>query len=338
MTTAKPVRRQALPHVLAIAYAFFGWALGVWLMTIPSVALNVGGVLLTAHALVISAYLIHDCVHNAVFTRGAGNDRLGRLLTWLNGACVADYSRLKIKHLRHHTDRIDAVTFDYREVLIAAPSWVRKGVLALEWAYVPAVEFLIRVLVVVRALSPAQARAVRIRAAAVLTIRAAAFALLAVWSVKAALLYAIAYCVFLQVLRFMDAFQHTYEVYPSASLEPAPADPRRTLAYEHDNTYSNLLSERWAWLNLLVLNFPYHNAHHVRPGAAWYRLPDLHRSLYPVRNEQVLPLARLLRNYHRGRCARVLSRDYGAVSAPVAGRRDASTFLGAVGVSFLTAV
>ena len=338
MTPSTPRRRQALPQVFAIAYAFLGWALGVWLMTMGGVMLNVFGILLTAHALVISAYLIHDCVHNAVFTRGAGNDRLGRLLTWLNGACVADYSRLKIKHLRHHSDRIDAVTFDYREVLIAAPSWVRRGVLALEWAYVPVVELLMHMLVVILALSPGQARVARIRAAVILTIRAVAFALLFVWSMKAAFLYAISYCMFLHVLRFMDAFQHTYEVYPSASLEPAPADPRRTLEYEYENTYSNLLSERWAWLNLLVLNFPYHNAHHVRPGAPWHRLPALHRSLYPVQDPQVIPFGRLLLNYHQGRCARVLARDYGEVARAVGGRRDASTFLGAVGVSFLTAV
>ena len=165
MTPSKPGRRQALPQVLAISYAFFGWASGVWLMSIPILPLSVVGVLLTAHALVISAYLIHDCVHNAVFTRGAANDRLGRLLTWLNGACVADYSRLKIKPLRHHADRIDAVTFDYRELLSAAPSWVRKSVLALEWAYVPAVECLMHMLVVASALTRA-----RIRAAAILTI------------------------------------------------------------------------------------------------------------------------------------------------------------------------
>ena len=69
-------------------------------------------------------------------------------------------------------------------------------------------------------------------------------------------------------------------------------DPRRDLRYEYENTYSNLLSERWRWLNLLVLNFPYHNAHHVRPGVPWYRLPALHRSLYGEKDRQVIRLPR----------------------------------------------
>jgi len=39
--------------------------------------LNVLGVLLVAHTLTYSAYLIHDCVHHAVFRTTAANDRMG---------------------------------------------------------------------------------------------------------------------------------------------------------------------------------------------------------------------------------------------------------------------
>jgi fatty acid desaturase len=77
-------------------------------------------------------------------------------------------------------------------------------------------------------------------------------------------------------------------------LDAAAADPRRDLRYEYENTYSNLIAERWGWMNLLVLNFPYHNAHHVRPGAPWYRLPRLHRSLYGENDRQVITCRELL--------------------------------------------
>jgi len=137
------------------------------------------------------------------------------------------------------------------------------------------------------------------------------------------------------VLRFMDAFQHTYEVVASRSLDAVAPDPRRDLRYEYENTYSNLVGERWWWLNLLVLNFPYHNAHHVRPSVPWYRLPALHRSLYGETDGQVIRCRDLLASYHRYRVARVLSQDYGTVAG--SGNRAAG-FLGAVGVSFLTAV
>ena len=132
---------------------------------------------------------------------------------------------------------------------------------------------------------------------------------------KALLLYALAYWLFLTVLRFLDAFQHTYEVYASHSLEAAAADPRRDLRYEYENTYSNLAQRALAWLNVLVLNFPYHNAHHVRPSVPWYRLPALHRSLYGKQDRQVITCRNLAASFHRHRVARVLADDYGAVAA-----------------------
>ena len=324
----------AWPNHVAIAYTLVGWPAGIWLLTRPGVLAGVFGVLLTSHTLVYSAYLIHDCVHHAVFRTAAANDRLGRLMSWINGACLADYARLKKKHLRHHSERLDVVTFDYRAALNAAPVWVQRVVLVLEWAYVPTVELLMRGLIVAAPFSSG-AVADRIRVSAYLAIRVALFALLAWFSWKALLLYALSYVIFLTVLRFMDAFQHTYDVYASKSLEAAPFDPRRDLRYEYENTYSNLIAERWWWLNLLVLNFPFHNAHHVRPGLPWYRLPALHRSLYGANDQQVLTCRQLALSYHRHRVARVLAEDYGSVSE---GKNRAGTFLGAIGVSFLTAV
>ncbi len=321
-------------NTLVILYTLGGWVLGIWLLTRPETASNVAGVMLTAHALVCSAYVLHDCAHHVACATARANDNLGVLMSWLNGACLATYQGLKKKHLRHHADRLDVVTFDYRAVLRAAPAWARRCALALEWAYIPVVELLMRGLIVA---SPFRCGTVheRRRMVLLLCIRVALFASLALVSAKALLLYALAYLVFLHVLRFMDAFQHTYDVFVSRSLAPAPADPRRSRRYEYENTYSNLLSVRWPWLNLLVLNFPYHNAHHTQTGVPWYRLPALHRSLYGEQDRQVIPSRRLLANYHRYRIARVLADDYGAV------REDAtrtSAFIGAVGVSFLTAV
>jgi fatty acid desaturase len=329
----RPLRRT-WPNLLVILYTFFGWGLGVYLLTSVQPLLNVIGVLLTAHTLIYSGYLIHECVHYSALESLRANDRLGMLLSWLNGACVADYQRLKKKHLRHHADRLDVVTFDYRAALKASPAWMQRAVLALEWAYVPVVELMMRGMVVAfpfRDGTPGE----RVRVLALLSIRVLFFVSLALISVKAVLLYALSYLLFLQVLRFLDAFQHTYDVFPSPSLAPAPADPKRTRQYEYENTYSNLLSERWRWLNLLVLNFPYHNAHHERAGESWYRLPALHRTVFGEKDPQVVTCRELACSYHRHRVARVMADDYGSVAAQGA---RASAFLGAVGVSFLTAV
>jgi fatty acid desaturase len=303
------------------------------MLTRPQLALEAAGVVLTAHALVYSGYLIHECAHHTVFSSVRANDRLGVLMSWLNGACVADYARLKKKHLRHHSDRLDVVTFDYRAALRAADG-LRRCVLALEWAYVPAVEIMMRGMVIGAPFFYGSARE-RVRVMLLVAVRVAAFAALAFVAPRAVLLYALAYLIFLTVLRFMDAFQHTYEVFPSHSLAPAPADPRRDRRYEYENTYSNLLAARWQWINLVVLNFAYHNAHHARSGEPWYRLPALHRALYTQSDPQVLRFRDLVASYHKHRVTRVLADDYGSVGD--SGSR-ASTFIGAVGVSFLTAV
>ena len=326
----------AWPNLLTVAYTFAGWAAGVWMLTLPWTSLNAAGVLLTAHALIISAYLIHECVHQTIFAAPVANDRLGALCGWLNGACLANYAGLKKKHLRHHADRLDVVTFDYRAALNATPRWVRKTVLALEWAYIPVIELMMRGMVIA---APFYFGTVRDRARllSLLIIRVAFFVALAFVSIKALLLYALAYILFLHVLRFMDAYQHTYDVFPSRSLEPAPADPRRTRRYEYENTYSNLVAVRWPWLNLLTLNFAYHNAHHARSGEPWYRLPALHHALYGENDPQVLPCRDLIAGYHRNRVTRVFAADYGSVGTDTTGSR-ASQFIGAVGVSFLTAI
>jgi fatty acid desaturase len=333
---SESVRRfgRAWPTLLAVSYTLTVWPLGIVMLTRAEIWLNALGVLLIAHALIYSAYLIHDCAHHAIFATAGGNDRLGALMSWVNGACLANYQRLKKKHLRHHSDRLDVVTFNYRAALTAAPGWVRRGVLALEWLYVPAVELLIRGMIVATPLKSGSV-ADKTRVMVVLAVRVAFFVALALVSWKAVLLYALAYFLFLTVLRFMDAFQHTYDVSASHSLEAAIADPKRDLKYEYENTYSNLVAERLWWLNLLVLNFPYHNAHHVRPSVPWYRLPALHRSLYGDKDKQVIPCSALLASYHQHRVARVLSDNYGTVGST--GNR-AGAFLGAVGVSFLTAV
>jgi len=145
----------------------------------------------------------------------------------------------------------------------------------------------------------------------------------------------LAYLIMVTVLRFADAFQHTYDAYAILESDKVPDDKLRDKPYEQGNTYSNLISVRWPWLNLLILNFPYHNAHHEQLAVPWYRLPALHQKLYGDSNGQVIPMAKLLLPFHRHRVTRVLSDDYGVVDT-TAGKADG--FIGAVSVSFLTAV
>jgi fatty acid desaturase len=163
---------------------------------------------------------------------------------------------------------------------------LRRAREALEWAYVPATEVLMRLQVVWRPFFIRAQRRHLPRAAAMLALRLALLLLLALYSLKALCLYGVA--LLLHALNFFDAFHHTFDLLFVEADQPVALDGRDRL-YEQTHTYSNLISERWPALNLLTLNFGYHNAHHERPSVAWHRLPALHQQLFGGRSLAVLP-------------------------------------------------
>ncbi|MEW5696962.1 MULTISPECIES: fatty acid desaturase family protein [Pseudomonas] len=328
-----------LANSLAIAYALGGYALGFALLFVDSWLINAAGTLLLGHAMIIAAYLIHEFAHGTIFAKPLNNERGGEVASWLCGSCYAGFQDLRKKHMRHHVDRADVITFDTKTFLNRCPVWFRKLVLVAEWAYVPAVELIMHYYVILLPFitDNVKHRANRRKVAITLLIRVVFFAGVAVISLKAALLYFVAWSIMLTVLRFTDAYQHTYDAF--AVLEDGgkiPGDKQRDRVYEQMNTFSNVVSVRWPVLDLLLLNFAYHNAHHEKPVAPWYRLRKLHAELYGKGYSQVLPMRLLFKSFHQHRLRRVIDDNYGVVD-PV-GERRADGFYGAVGVSFLTAV
>ncbi|SDT18359.1 Fatty acid desaturase [Halopseudomonas xinjiangensis] len=336
----KPLFRYSdgpLPNILAMTYSLAGYVVGLGLLLADSWLLKAGGTLLLAHAMIIGAYLMHEFAHGTIFSAPQHNARAGAVYSWMTGGCYAEFQDLRRKHMRHHVDRADVLTFDSKQFINGLPGWVRKLILALEWAYIPAVELLLHGYVILLPfLSDSEKqRARRPAVAATLVVRTAAFALLGWLSFAALVLYAVAWLVMITVLRFTDAYQHTYDAFAVLEEGDIPADKLRDRAYEQQNTFSNLVSLRWPALNLLLLNFSYHNAHHEKPVAPWYRLPALHASLYSEGYRQVVPMKELVSSFHRHRLRRVTDDDYGHFGE---GPKRADNFYGAVGVSFLTAV
>ncbi|WP_447595137.1 fatty acid desaturase family protein [Aquipseudomonas campi] len=324
---------------LAIAYALGGFATGLGLLFVDSWLVNIAGTLLLGHAMIIAAYLIHEFAHGTIFAKPKHNEWGGEVASWLCGSCYAGFQDLRRKHMRHHVDRADVITFDTKAFLNRCPGWFRKLVLAAEWAYVPAVELIMHYYVILLPFitDNPKHRANRRKVAVTLLIRGVLFALMAAVSFKAVVLYFIAWSIMLTVLRFTDAYQHTYDAF--AVLEDGgkiPDDKQRDRTYEQMNTFSNVVSVRWPVLDLLLLNFAYHNAHHEKPVAPWYRLRKLHHELYGDQYGQVLPMHLLFKSFHQHRLRRVIDDHYGVVEPE--GERRADGFYGAVGVSFLTAV
>ena len=331
------------PNLLAFSFACFGYIAGMVMLFSSHWLINVVGVLLTAQALIISAYLLHDFSHWSIFKTPQLNRRWGNVMSWINGSCYSTFEEIRSKHMHHHVDRADVLTFNVQQLMRDMPVWASNTIKFLEWAYIPALEILMHFLVIILPFIKPEWHHKRLRLLRIVLIRAAFFVGMVFVSIKAWLLYLLAYGIMLTALRFADAFQHTYDVFLESSLLQSngkmndgrlSAGKLRDRAYEQANTFSNLTSLQYPWLNLIFLNFPYHNAHHEKPILEWHALPALHRQLFgDLAALPVIPMSKLLKAYHVHRVKRLQSDDYGILN-----NESANGFIGAAGVSFLTAL
>ncbi len=328
-------------HGAAIAYATLAYGLGLAGLLSGSWTVNFAATLLLAHGMTIAAYLVHEAGHNTVFRSIRHNAWLGRAMSWLCGAPYNRFEDIRFKHFRHHVENDDIVAFDYEKFFLDHPLIFRLT-RALEWCYVPAHELVMHGVMMVTAFVFPQRRSQRRRNAVVIVIRAGLYLLLALISLKAALLYALAYLMMIVVLRFMDSLQHDYEYNLTlfSRVRSAHAGDRD---WEQAHTFSVPLSLKHPWLNWLTLNFGYHNAHHAHPEEPWYRLPAVHRELYGDDPDAVIPFSTQLKIYHRGRTRRIVKWDRDASDAPVPEGRAflqaarAGDVYGGNAASFLTA-
>jgi fatty acid desaturase len=156
-----------------------------------------------------------------------------------------------------------------------------------------------------------------------------------------ALLYVVAQLIMITVLRFVDSLQHDYG-YHVTLFSKQPSPHRGDGVFEQEHTFSNPLSFRHEWVNWLVLNFGFHNAHHARPTTPWWKLPALHRKLFGDDPSEVIPLWPQLVIFHRGRVRRIHSGNAGSDAGPEAWGRGflhaarRGAVLGGNAASFLT--
>ena len=323
--------RYTVAVLLYITIAYTGGWIALFQ---DNAAINAIGVIALTHAMVIAAYLLHDCGHNAVFVSTSANAYLGSVLNWITGSCYGRYEDIRYKHMRHHVDNYDPVVWDYRSFLRRRP-WLERVVQAAEWAYIPAVEIMMHTMLVLAPWCLESKRGQRGRVLRVVVVRASLLAIVFLLSPAAFFLYCLAQLLLFTVLRFMDCYQHNYEVVFNLD-EPDFKFPHRGDAqYEQRNTYSNLLSSRFPIVNLLVLNFCYHNAHHQKPTLGWYRLPALHAQMYPDVEPQTLGFLGQAKSFHKHRVARIYAEDYG--DDEVKESLEQGRAVGVDALSFLTA-
>ncbi|MBA2658893.1 MAG: fatty acid desaturase [Nitrosospira sp.] len=324
-----------LPGISAQLYCHLGYFGGAALILSLSPRLMTIGVLAMAHGMVIASYLIHDCGHNAMFKLPQHNALLGSALNWLTGGCYGTYADLRARHMKHHVNNADVVTFDYRGHLARHPL-LRKIVEALEWLYIPAVELFMHGVLMLAPFILQEKKTMRLRTIKIAVIRFGLLLAIFVYSPMAYLCYLLAYLVFLTVLRFMDALQHNYDTVLVRDGAPYVIKHRGDRDYEGSHTFSNLISARHSWLNLLTLNFGYHNAHHARPTTPWHELPKLHQALFGNDASFIIPLRKQMASFHKGRVARIFGDDSETQGNEFGRRLKSGSAVGADGVSFLT--
>jgi fatty acid desaturase len=308
----------------AVSYAVLGYIAGLAGLLHPSWLVNVPATLLLAHAMIVAAYLVHECAHNLVFRRNRHN-------------AYGTYEDIRYKHFRHHVDNDDVVWFEYRKWFRRHPPMLRVTQ-ALEWCYLPAHDLLMHAVMALTSFVIPRRRDQRVRNVAVLAVRGGLFLALLVLYPKAALLYALAYLLMMHVLRFMDALQHDYD-YSATLFERVNAPHRGDAAWEQEHTFSVPHSLRFVRLNWLTLNFGFHNAHHADMNVPWYRLPALHGQLEGSGSDAVIPFPAQLRLYHRNRVRRVCSpqaADYPQGADYLRAARAGVGPLGGNAASFLT--
>jgi len=336
-TTRLRKKSGALPYGIAVGYAVGGYALGLAGLFHTSPWMNAGAVLLLAHAMTISAYLIHECGHNMIFKRHRDNATLGRAMSWLCGAAYGTYEDMRYKHFRHHVDNDDIVWFDYDSFFETHPLAI-KSIRLLEWFYIPAHDLLMHGVMIFASFIIPERRNQRTRNVAVILIRGGLFLTVAVLFPKVAILYAIAYMLMMHVLRFMDSVQHDYP-FSTTLFEKSTSPHRGDADWEQEHTFSNTLSLRFPKLNWLVLNFGFHNAHHADMNIPFYGLPALHAEISGNDAAFVIPLASQLQLYHRNRVSRIYNpdrKDYPQGKAYLRAAQSGSGSIGGNAASFLT--
>lgn len=319
-------KQKAFWNEIAISYVFLGYIGGITLLLEADGWLNLLGTVLLMHSLIYSAYLSHEFMHGTIFKSRYWNVVFGQLMLWLNGGCYYGFQTLTLQHIAHHVDRVDVFTFDISAEIQKLPNLNRQIIVALEWLYFPVVSFWSRWQSIIKNWrNPEKQKQVTV----IFAIRITGFAVLGIISFKALLLYFLSYMGMITVLRCLDAFQHTYEAFPVGTSLPG-----RDRNHEQTHTYSNLISRRYPQLNLLVLNFGYHNAHHAIMKCPWHSLPELDREFGQNQQVNIISFAEQLINYHRYRVTRLFAGQGKTTNEE--GHQTYENFYGAVDVSFLT--
>src|SRR5260370_22506529 len=145
MNTASPFvprglfrdREGALATAVVLGWPCAGWLGSFALMGAHAVILNIAGVLLCAHTMIIAAYLVHEAAHQTLFAAHRANAFAGEVMNFIAGSAYASFERIRHMHIRHHLDLADLTFFFFKGLIQGRPGVIRN-LQILEWDHVTA--------------------------------------------------------------------------------------------------------------------------------------------------------------------------------------------------------
>ena len=297
-----------------------------WLAAVGIVALYAGGlccivqpgivpafgIILLSEAMILVWYLSHEAAHYLAFRRKGSNMFLGAMLSWPIGTAYFPFEEYRLNHIRHHVEKIDIIGFNVQEFINKLSPFWREALTVAEGVYIPAIFFIVKIQGIVDVF---KSKGADRRRAIIAGFGYGLFFLAIICASPAAIVWMfIAVLIRIHCIRLVDAFQHTYDQIPQDGTVE-----KRSRQYEQNNTFSFPVFKKSPSLNVIFLNFGYHNAHHAAPGCPWYRLPKADSILAEGLNDMnsSTPYSRapqigfweILSNYHRHRIDRLIKYD-----------------------------
>ena len=309
--------RRIFPNAILVPSIFLLYGIGAFLSIQGEHlwALPLSTILLTT-SLLWAWYLAHDCAHLSVLRTKMANDLLGESLSLINGVSYTEFNAYRNDHVRHHSEKIDLLGVDLRKYSKHIGKNARKTLVLFESIYIPILFVVIKYATIVEVVQHG-AKAKKLRALASVVVNWSLYLILVHISKFAAIPLLFAVCIRINVVRFVDAFQHSY-----SQIDPASRDRnRRNREYEFVNTFSIPVAKKFHWLNLFILNFGFHGAHHIAPTCPWYLLPRLNNVIQKSHSfsqakstagrEWDISMIALIKNYHKHRIKRIFSKNEG---------------------------
>lgn len=304
--------RRIFPSVAAAVVIVSFTASGVGLACMSHGFSIFFATMLIALAKICAWYLTHDCAHNCAFRSKAANSLVGECLSFLNGLSFFSFESYRKDHVRHHAEKIDISGFDSRRFAEVYPK-IFSGIRLSEKAYIPVFYYLIKAVGVYHAVLSDRRRE-SARAVGSICVYAVALTVFARSSLLLILVWQLSSLIRIHVVRFVDCFQHSFQ-----QVHPGGVKLPHDKFYEIHNTFSVPVARKYKFLNLIILNFGYHTAHHCFPSCPWYMLPKLDSTIMEQLSHYGIPEAReescsfldFIAAYHRGRTLRLVSDSEG---------------------------